>query len=118
MMNRFKPNEGVIIASSEMSAINTAGTAFFSEVLALYKTRLRAAEALIETACAKPFNFTLNDTYKETDSRPATDKQLAERWYYQLKADVLSSLYPPRDAEETVPRASYIRELKPAAKTA
>jgi carboxyl-terminal processing protease len=72
--------------------IQNAGTAFFSEALALYKTRLKGAEAIIEARCTKPFNFTLNETYKEEDSRPATEKQLAERWYHLLKADVLASL--------------------------
>ena len=43
--------------------------------------------------------------------------KLKRRVFNEKYSDVLSSLYPPRDAEETVPRASYIRELKPAAKT-
>lgn len=72
--------------------VNSAGTAFFAEALALYKGRLKAVEGIIETTCAKPFNFTLNESYKEDDSRAASDKVLAERWYYLLKGDVLESL--------------------------
>lgn len=72
--------------------LNSAGVAFYNEALTLYKGRLKAVEGLIETTCSKPFNFGLAESYKEDKSRATTDKDLAQRWYYLLKSEVLESL--------------------------
>jgi carboxyl-terminal processing protease len=86
----LKPLEKYRLALDE--ELNSAGTAFFTETLALYKARMKAVEGIIETTCAKPFSFTLNETYKDSEGRAATDKDLAQRWYFLLKSDVLESL--------------------------
>ncbi|HEY1112374.1 MAG TPA: carboxy terminal-processing peptidase [Chitinophagaceae bacterium] len=72
--------------------LNSAGTAFFSGALALYKARMKTVAGLIETMGAKPFNFTVAESYKDDGTRAATEKELAARWHYQLKSDVLQSL--------------------------
>jgi carboxyl-terminal processing protease len=72
--------------------LNGAGVVFFNEAVALYKGRLKAVEAIIESTCAQPFNYALPESYKEDKGRAATDKELSRHWYYLLKNDVLESL--------------------------
>lgn len=72
--------------------LNAAGTGFFKESLALYKARLKTVEGIIEGATARPFTFTVAESYKEEETRAATEKELAARWAYLLKSDVLQSL--------------------------
>lgn len=72
--------------------LNNAGTAFFKETLALYKARLKTVEGIIGTVTSKPFTFAVAENYKEEEGRAATEKELAARWSFQLKSDVLQSL--------------------------
>src|SRR5205085_543495 len=74
--------------------INNGTSVFFDEASKLYKAKLLNAETIINTICSKPFDFNLNEFYeaKMDSARPASEKQLNDKWYFTLKADVLSSL--------------------------
>ena len=74
--------------------INNSTSIFFDAALRLYKTKLQNAQTVVNTICSKPFDFNLSEFYEaKMDSiRPASEKQLYEKWYFTLKTEVLSSL--------------------------
>lgn len=67
---------------------------FFNEAAALYRQKLKAASDIISSVCDKPFDFNAPDflEHRLDTMRMATDKQLREKWYLLLKADVLAVL--------------------------
>jgi len=68
-------------------------TNFYTTFSHLYKTKLLAAKTAINEICAKPFDFSLPETYNSADtSVAATEKALYNRWQGLLKMEVLHSL--------------------------
>ena len=71
----------------------TGSTSFFNTTSQLYKTKLLTAKNAITEICAKPFDFSLPETYNFADtSVGATDKALYSRWQMMLKSEALQSL--------------------------
>jgi len=67
---------------------------FYKAVTALYKTRVNNANAIIQTLCSKPFDFSLKEFYVPGfDTLSArNEKELEKKWYTLLKTEVLHSL--------------------------